>query len=299
MTSLLDRSQTPVANAIAPLRELGAYEWLWDQPKMWFTKMASLLEGGESLPSDFVSHEDSNWYSKSVLRVFEEANVGKFSISVDGMWEYPIALRDAKHPVSLLYYKGWWNLVQAPSVSVVGSREASKDGIARTRRIVRELVKDGYTIVSGLAKGVDTAAHTTALEEGGRTIAVLGTPLSETYPKDNKELQAEIAANHLVISQVPVCRYKKQDYRQNRYFFPERNKVMSALSRATVIVEAGESSGTLVQARSAIAQGRTLFILESCFEKHDWPAKFEKRGAIKVRAYEDIKSRLGDAPNRD
>ena len=110
----------------------------------------------------------------------------------------------------------------------------------RTRRLVRALVKDGFTIVSGLATGVDRQAHTTAMEEGGQTIAVLGTPLSRVYPKEHVDLQRTIAEQFLVISQVPVKRYEEVgDYRLNRLFFPERNKLMSALSEATIIVEAG------------------------------------------------------------
>ncbi len=157
------------------------------------------------------------------------------------------------------------------------------------------VLADDFTIVSGLAKGVDATAHTTAIQEGGRTIAVLGTPLSHAYPKENAELQKEIAANHLLISQVPVKRYEQQvNPTANRHFFPERNVTMSALTDATVIVEAGETSGTLIQARAALKQGRKLFILESCFNNPalTWPQKFAERGAIRVRDYNDIREQL-------
>jgi len=148
--------------------------------------------------------------------------------------------------------------------------------------------------VAGLAEGIDTAAHTAALEEGGRTIAVLGTPLSEAYPSFNRELQARIARDHLVISQVPVLRYANQFPPQNRLFFPERNVTMSALTEATIIVEAGETSGTLTQARAALHQGRKLFILDSCFDRGlTWPSRFLAEGAVRVRAYDDIWSALG------
>ena len=101
-------------------------------------------------------------------------------------------------------------------------------------------------LYQGLAAGIDRVAHETAIEEGGRTIAVIGTPLSHAYPKANQELQRDIAKNFLVVSQVPVKRYESQDYRRNRSFFPERNVTMSALTEATVIVEASETSGTLI-----------------------------------------------------
>jgi DNA processing protein len=151
--------------------------------------------------------------------------------------------------------------------------------------------------MSGLAKGVDTEAHKTALESGGNTIAVIGTPLSESYPKQNSELQQQIAEHFLLVSQVPFLRYFSQDYRTNRGFFPERNKTMSALSMATVIVEASNTSGTLFQARAALSQNRKLFILDNCFRNAEltWPARFEKQGAIRVRTFDDILSHLNDA----
>jgi DNA processing protein len=184
--------------------------------------------------------------------------------------------------------------VHTPSVAVVGTRKPTEVGLTRTRQIVRDLVKDGYTIVSGLAEGIDTAAHRAAIEFNGQTIAVIGTPLGQVYPKANAELQKQIAENYLLISQVPVERYDQQNFRGNRFFFPERNKTMAALTEATIIVEAGETSGTLIQARAAIQQGRKLFILNSCFESADltWPAKFEADGAVRVRDYGDIRREL-------
>src|SRR5262249_10559519 len=148
------------------------------------------------------------------------------------------------------------------------------DGIRRAQRLAQEFVARNFTVVSGLAAGIDTAAHTAALEiKHGRTIAVLGTPLGSHYPPENRELQNRIAREFLVISQVPVLRYQNQTVPFNRFFFPERNVTMSALTEATVIVEASETSGTLTQARAALHQGRKLFILDSCFERADitWP----------------------------
>ena len=107
-------------------------------------------------------------------------------------------------------------------------------------------------------------------------------------------LQEFISKNHLLISQVPFIRYENQDYRMNRLFFPERNVTMSAITEATVIVEASDTSGTLIQARAALQQKRKLFILDSCFKNPSisWPSKYEKKGAIRVRDYEDIKQHL-------
>lgn len=145
-----------------------------------------------------------------------------------------------------------------------------------------------FVVVSGLAAGIDTAAHMAALECGGETIAIIGTPLGDVYPKENHALQQRIAKEHLLISQVPVLRHSKQGPEYNRLFFPERNITMSALTEATVIIEAGKTSGTLVQARAALGQRRKLFILDSCFESADWPARLSKQGAIRVTEPEDI-----------
>jgi DNA processing protein len=156
--------------------------------------------------------------------------------------------------------------------------------------LARELVAANFTVVSGLATGIDATAHRSAIEAGGRTIAVVGTPLGEVYPKENAALQEEIAKNHLLISQVPILRYANQHPPQNKLFFPERNITMSALTEATVIVEASDTSGTLIQARAALHQGRRLFILNSAFEKSEltWPARFEKQGAIRIRSMSEI-----------
>src|SRR5207248_6474481 len=113
--------------------------------------------------------------------------------------------------------------------------------------------------------------------------------------RENHDLQEEIATKFLLISQVPVLRYAAQKWFQNRTFFPERNVTMSALTEATIIVEAGETSGTLTQARAALHQGRKLFILDSCFKRKDitWPARFEEQGAIRIKSTDDIWAALG------
>ena len=286
------------ARAVSPLRELGAYEALWEEPEATFKRLSERFAAHPgAVPSDFVSESRAEECAAFVLRRFEQAEVGRVGVRVHGAGDYPEQLRDAAHPVELLYYQGWWDLVNSRCVAVVGAREASPEGIARSRKLVRALVADDFTIVSGLATGIDTAAHETALAAGGRTIAVIGTPLSHNYPRENAELQRRLADEYLVISQVPVSRYERQDWRRNRAFFPERNITMSALTVATIIIEAGETSGTLYQARAALAQGRKLFILDSCFRnpKLTWPGRFAEKGAIRVKDYDDIQRHLSAA----
>lgn len=286
--------------AISPFRELGAYEALWEDPKASFKTLSEKFAARPgAVPSDFVSAARAEECALFVRRRFHEARIDRYGVRVHGAGEYPEKLRAAAHPIELIYYQGWWDLVSSRSIAVVGTRRPTQEGLKRTRQLVRKLVSDDFTIVSGLAAGIDTAAHETAIIAGGRTIAVIGTPLSHSYPRENADLQRKIAMEFLLVSQVPVRRYENQNFRLNRFFFPERNVTMSALTEATIIVEAGETSGTLVQARAALRQGRKLFILDSCFHKEGltWPQRFEKRGGIRVADYADIKKHLVESPH--
>ncbi|MGC4397649.1 DNA-processing protein DprA [Hydrogenophaga sp. T2] len=279
------------------LAEIGAYEYLWKQPNTSTKKLAQLFDAHPGqLPSDLVDDDLAQQAAQEVLQQFSARGIKRFGVRINGTFDYPARLRDASEPIEVLYFLGSWELAEAPlRVAVVGTRKVSPEGAARTRKLVRALVEHDFTVVSGLAEGVDTIAHTTAIEAGGRTIAVIGTPISEVYPKENADLQRRIAEEFLLVSQVPVLRYMAQTWKGNRFFFPERNKTMSALSEATIIVEASETSGTLIQAQAALDQGRKLFILESNFQNPaiTWPAKFEKLGAIRVREFEDILRVLG------
>lgn len=285
----------PLVQPIDAALEIGAYEALWTEPDASFKSLAErFAQSPGARPSDLVPEDAARRASKRVLARIRDRSGSRFDVRVHGELEYPSRLRDATHPVELLYFQGAWELIDTKSVAVVGTRKPTADGVARTRQLVRKLVEDGFTIVSGLAEGVDTAAHQTAIEAKGQTVAVIGTPLGHVYPKANTDLQHQIARDYLLISQVPLERYEAQNYRVNRFFFPERNKTMAALTEATIIVEAGETSGTLVQAREALKQKRKLFILNSCFERGDlkWPARFEAEGAIRVRDYADIRREL-------
>jgi DNA processing protein len=290
----------PALSPISPRRELGAYEALWLEKGATFKTLADRFAHDPSaLPSDFVPAQLADQCAADVMARLKKAGVHQFGVRIHHAGDYPPKLRDARHPVELLYYRGAWELTETRCMAVVGSREASEDGIRRATRLARELVERDFTVVSGLARGVDAAAHKAAIALGGRTIAVVGTPLGSCYPKEHAELQETIARHHLVISQVPVLRYSKQAPQHNRLFFPERNATMSALTEGTIIVEAGDTSGTLTQARAALHQGRKLFILDSCFHRTDisWPARFEAEGAVRVRTPEDIWSALGSAPS--
>ena len=218
-----------------------------------------------------------------------------FGICVRGDFHYQERFKDARIPPRLFYYRGDLNLLETPCVSVVGSRQASAAGLEQASAITLALIKAGYTIVSGLAKGIDTAALEAATRNrAGRVIGVIGTPIDRYYPKDNRGLQDEIAAKHLLISHVPFYRYSRDSFNNRRFYFPRRNAIMSVISQATVIVEASETSGTRSQAEAATHQGRQLFIMESCFKQAAWPSRYPD--AIRLQNTDQLIAELPKNP---
>jgi DNA processing protein len=281
---------------IFPFKEILAYEALWADKDTSFKSLATLFKKyPNSRPSDFITGNKIEPLSNDIKSFVMGSNTHyKTNILINGTFDFPTQLKDAKEPIELLYYTGDLTLLNTKCIAIVGTRTPSKEGLETTEYITSNLVTDDITIVSGLAAGIDTKAHTTAINGKGRTIAVLGTPLNKVYPKQNEDLQNKIAKEHLLLSQVPFYRYSKQDHRLNRFFFLERNKTMSALTEATIIIEAGETSGSLTQATAAVHQGRKILIWDGCFENANisWPNKFLEKGAIRVRDYQDIRKAL-------
>ncbi len=188
----------------------------------------------------------------------------------------------------------WWSgdisLVRKPCVAVVGARKVSDAGAARARRLARELVKAGVVVVSGLAHGVDTEALTAAIDAGGRTIAVIGTPINKAYPAANNRLQEKIYREHLLISQFEP---NGRVYPSN---FPDRNKLMAAICDATVIIEASDTSGSLHQAAECVRLNRWLFIAKSLLDDSnlEWPSDFIRHPNTKpLRSTQDVLQVLG------
>lgn len=280
------------ADSIVESLEITAYEYLWTQKNASFKTIADLFKKNpDATPSDLVEHEAIEQFHTKIEERLKSLKKSSFGVRINHTIDFPPQLKDATNPVELLYFMGDWSMLyEEKIVSIVGSRKPSEDGLRRTKKLVKLLVENGYTIMSGLAEGVDAAAHSTAIELGGKTIAVIGTPIDQYYPKQNKDLQDRISQEHLLISQIPFERYSQQSYKFNRFFFPERNATMSALSQATIIIEAGETSGTLTQARAALNQKRKLFILDNNFNnpKITWAEKYNKKGAIRLKTYEDF-----------
>ncbi len=276
--------------------EIISYEMLWAEGAS-PGRLAKLFSDN-ALPSEIAngsltSVDPITTKIKNDIHKHLEKALGDVSINIDNQGDYPTALQDPKAPLKFFYYKGDISLLDEPNkrIGISGSRNISGEGIARTVKLTKQLVDEGFTIVSGLAKGVDTAAHTIAIEQGGKTIAVLGTPVNQYYPKENKELQDQIARDHLLISHVPFYKYAKDPFSFRRFYFPQRNKVIASISDSIVIIEAADKSGTVIQAREAIAQGKKLFILDSCFKKPDvtWPAEMMKQeGVYRLSSISDV-----------
>lgn len=294
-----------LGNSISPFDEMLAYETLYASPSV---TQKTLAERFRKYPHSILPSKllqaliPEEMFLKDLMETVRQfiERLSGFSVSVNGAIQYPDHLRDANYPLELFYYRGFLGMAESRCVSVVGARKASPDGQKRAARLAKELTEANFTIVSGLAEGIDTAAMTAAIEAKGRTIGVIGTPINESYPKKNAGLQEQVASEFLLVSQVPFYRYNIQHYLSKKHYFPQRNETMAALSEATIIVEASDTSGSLTQARAAIAQKRKLFILNNCFENSDitWPAHYEKLGAVRVRKTEDILKHLETPPTK-
>ena len=205
----------------------------------------------------------------------------------------PLNEVENKFAPRVLYVAGDESLLRSGRrVSVVGSRAATWNATRRTRKLVRALVDRNVAVVSGLAAGVDTTAHSAAIEFGGRTIAVLGTAVDKAYPSSNTDLHRVIAASHVAVSQFPAGSPPR------RHHFPMRNRTMALISDATVIVAAGNRSGTVHQAWEALRLGRDLLLLESLARRaYPWTEDLLKYGA-EVLSDANLQRWLDSLPER-
>jgi DNA processing protein len=196
--------------------------------------------------------------------------------------EYPSNLRTIHNRPPLLFVRGPFAPEDERSIAVVGTRRATTRGLAAAASVAGDLADAGFTVASGLADGVDSAAHRAALARGRRTVAVIGTGIRRCYPAKNAELQREIAAAGAVVSQF------WPEAPPTRTSFPMRNVVMSGLSLATVVIEASHTSGAKMQARFALEHGRPVFLLASLLE-HAWAREYAERpGAHVVESAADV-----------
>jgi len=211
----------------------------------------------------------------------------KIDFIVSSENKYPDLLKEISYSPSSFYIKGEIP-EETPRIAIVGTRKISAYGKSVTEKLVQELVRYNFIIVSGLAYGVDTIAHKTALENQGKTIAVLGSGLNNVYPYSNKKLSQEIAKHGALISEYPL------DAPALRRYFPWRNRIISGLSLATVVIEAPEKSGALITAQFALEQNREVFAIPgSIFNKNSIGTNnLIQQGAKSVSKIEDILEEL-------
>ena len=201
---------------------------------------------------------------------------------------YPQALREIFDPPVLLFVRGRVELLQSIAVAVVGTRRPTAYGIAVAERLSGDLAHAGLTIVSGMARGIDTSAHKGALAAAGDTIAVLGCGVDVVYPSENRKLAAEIAAKGLIVSEFPMGAVA---FPQN---FPIRNRIISGISLGVLVVEGAQYSGSAITAKLAMDQGREVFAVPgNITNKLSWgPNLLIKQGARLVQDWNDVVSEL-------
>ena len=197
--------------------------------------------------------------------------------------DYPTNLRLVFNLPPFLFVRGTLQPDDVYSVAVVGTRNPSETGVARAALMSRLLTERNVTVVSGLARGIDTAAHEAALGAGGRTVAVIGTGICRYYPSENRKLTDRIAEQGAVVSQF------WPDAPPATYTFPRRNATMSGIAQGTVVIEASSTSGAKMQARLALEHGKRVFLLQSLVDEHEWARKYsQRRGAVVVNDVDDV-----------
>ncbi|WBB46456.1 DNA-protecting protein DprA [Verrucosispora sp. WMMA2044] len=261
LVALLRRPQTSWSETALEIQENGSAKAVLERSVGHSDTLFPDLESISDL-IDGAADEIAGWQAEGIgVHAFFDAT-------------YPAQLLGIREMPPLLFSRG--NLqVHDRAVAVVGSRKASADGLRIAQAVATTLARRGVTVVSGIASGIDTAAHTAALKAGGRTVAVIGTGIRRYYPAENRRLQDHISDVGLLISQF------WPDAPPSRQSFPMRNAVMSGYAVATVVVEAGETSGARIQARLALQHGRPV-VLTSQVMRCDWARAFAENPGVYV-----------------
>ena len=260
-----------------------AAEWLrrGDAPALVFRRLAA------ACPRDAASQcVDVRSLAADAIRRAAAASISAVPWSAPA---YPAALTTLADPPPVLWTRGRIDALTAPAVAIVGSRAASPYGLAVAEHLAADLAAAGLVIVSGLARGVDSAAHRGALSAGGSTVAVLGSGVDVIYPSEHASLATAIDATGAVVSElVPGTR-------PQQWFFPLRNRIISGLSRAVVVIEASEKSGSLITARCALDQGRDVLAVPGNIlsGRNRGAHALLRDGARMVESADDILEELG------
>ncbi|MGH3984225.1 MAG: DNA-processing protein DprA [Pseudonocardiaceae bacterium] len=251
------------------------------QATSWPEVVAEIVEAGSARSVWDARHEQSLFDIDTPAPIAEAARqiarwqAAGLSVHTFRDVSYPAQLREIHQVPPVLFSRGTLRAGE-PAVSVVGSRRASGQNLDWASEVSSALVSAGITVVSGLAAGIDTAAHTAALDAGGRTVAVLGTGINRAYPAANRDLQERIMNEGLVLSQF------WPDAPANKKSFPLRNATMSGYGRATIVVEAGETSGARIQARVGVEHGRPVILRDCVVRMNEWAAALQHRSGVHV-----------------
>lgn len=206
-----------------------------------------------------------------------------------GQPEYPAILKEIRDFPKVLFYSGNLGIINKRCAAVVGSRKTTQYGRSVAHNMSKQLAERDIIVVSGMAKGIDTCAHRGALEVSGNTIAVLGCGIDICYPKENRELKNELEEKCLVISEYAP------GTKPERYYFPQRNRIISGLSELTVVVQAGNNSGALITAELAVEHGREVFAVPGNIDSQYnlGNNKLIKEGAALATSIEDVLVAMG------
>ena len=232
------------------------------------------------MPTVLSAHRDE------IEAMIERASADGINLTTVLDDDYPVNLRTIFNLPPFLFYRGQLHEGDARSVAVVGTREASELGLAQASKMAAMLAEREVTVLSGLARGIDTAAHRACLAAGGRTIAVLGSGIRHIYPPENDGLAEEIIERGAVVSQF------WPDASPARYTFPRRNVVMSGMGQGTVVIDASATSGAKMQARLALEHGKKVWLLRTLVNGYPWAQKYVVRGAIPVDEIDDVVGQL-------
>lgn len=237
---------------------------------------------------------------RAIIAALEEVRhwrEGGKSIIARGSMAYPVQLADVADAPPMLFVEGDCRVLNRAGIAIVGARAASPEGKKRSEKAARILAEAGLVVFSGMAKGIDTAAHRGALAQKGLTVAVMGTPIDRRYPRENTGLADEIlAAGGALVSE-----FMPGDKTASWHFL-RRNRTMSGLSLATLVIEASETSGSRSQAKAALEQGRPVFLPVSLISSHAWARNMVEQGiggrhALAVRHPEDVALALAGGLN--
>lgn len=279
-------------------------DWLtlWHQPGLGPAGLGLLLQAFNT-PSEALRHSDDDWRRAGLSNSQINGRHKEIDISADLDWlaqdnchlltldqdHYPERLRDLVNPPPLLYVLGDLDCLQLPQLAIVGSRNPTNNGLSTAKEFSAYFAKAGLTITSGLAMGIDAAAHQASLDADGYTVAVVGTGLDRTYPAKNHQLAKAIAAKGALVSEFPIGTRARAEN------FPRRNRIISGLSIGTLVVEAAQRSGSLITARLASEQGREIFAIPGSI--HNPLARgchrLIREGAKLVETAEDVIEELG------